>query len=354
MTLAPERRHIIDLIHQACADGARLKPVCTEVGISLRTYRRWYKKGKVQQDQRPLIVREPPSNKLSIEECQAIIETCNRKEYASLAPSQIVPTLLDSGVYLASESSFYRVLKRMKLQNHRGRSQIPTKRAKPTSFAASEPNQVWSWDITYLPSKVIGQFYYLYLFEDIFSRKIVGYEVHERECGELASKLVQRCILSEQCFNNDKPLVLHSDNGAPMKAFTMKAKLEELGVISSYSRPRVSNDNPYSEALFRTLKYRAQWPTSGFKSLNDARDWVQSFVDWYNFEHKHSKINFVTPAERHAGKDEAILSERKKVLEAAKQKNPKRWSGSVRNCEPAGVVMLNPDKKENLVLERTG
>jgi transposase InsO family protein len=354
MTSAPERKHIIDLIHKTFAEGARLKRVCSEAGISLRTYRRWYKQGKVQVDQRPLAVREAPSNKLSTEECQAIVETCNRPEYASLSPSQIVPTLLDLGTYLASESSFYRILSSMNLQNHRGRSQEPKKRAKPTSFAASEPNQVWSWDITYLPSKVIGQFYYLYLFEDIFSRKIVGYEVHERECGELASKLIQRCMLSEQCFNSKNPLVLHSDNGAPMKALTMKAKLEELGVMSSYSRPRVSNDNPYSEALFRTLKYRAEWPTSGFSSLNEARDWVQNFVDWYNFKHKHSKINFVTPAERHAGKDEVILSERKKVLEAAKQKNPKRWSGSVRDCNPAGVVMLNPDKLENLVLNRTG
>ncbi len=354
MTSAPEREHIIELIHQAFAEGARLKRVCAEAGISLRTYRRWYKQGKVQVDQRPLIVREPPSSKLSAEECQVIIETCNRPEYASLAPSQIVPTLLDLGTYLASESSFYRILNSMGLQNHRGRSQVPKKRAKPTSFAASKPNQVWSWDITYLPSNVIGQFYYLYLFEDIFSRKIVGYEVHERECGELASNLIQRCMLSEQCFNSKNPLVLHSDNGAPMKALTMKAKLEELGVMSSYSRPRVSNDNPYSEALFRTLKYRAEWPTSGFKSLSDARDWVQNFVNWYNFKHKHSKINFVTPVERHAGKDEAILSERKKVLEAAKQKKPKRWSGSVRDCSPAGVVMLNPDKKENLLLNRTG
>lgn len=354
MTSAPERKRIIQLIRKAFADGARLKPACAEAGISQRTYRRWYKKGKVQVDQRPLIVREPPRNKLSTEECQAIVEISNRAEYTSLAPSQIVPTLLDLGIYLASESSFYRILKNMDLQHHRGRSQAPQKRAKPTSFAACGPNQVWSWDITYLPTKVIGQFYYLYLFEDIFSRKIVGYEVHERECGDQASKLVQRCMLSEKCLNSEIPMVLHSDNGGPMKSLTMKAKLEELGVMSSYSRPRVSNDNPYSEALFKTLKYRPEWPSSGFNSLNDARDWVQDFVDWYNHKHKHSKINFVTPAVRHAGKDEAILAKRKQVLEAAKQKTPGRWSGSVRNCKPAGVVMLNPDKKEDLELEKTG
>ena len=184
------------------------------------------------------------------------------------------------------------------------------------------------------------------MFEDIYSRKIVGYEVHDRECGDLASQLVQRCMLREQCFN--QPLVLHSDNGAPMKAQTMRAKLDELGVQSSYSRPRVSNDNPYSEALFKTLKYRPNWPSSGFRGLAEARDWVNKFVGWYNLEHKHSKLNFVTPAERHAQMDGEILARRKQVLEQAKAERPKRWSRSVRNCTPIGAVMLNPDKLENI------
>ena len=349
MTSTSERQHLINLIREACCSGARLKPACLEAGISLRTYRRWYRDGNVQEDQRPLADRPVPLNKLTFDERQAIVDMCITSEYASLPPSQIVPSLLDQGVYLASESSYYRVLKEYDLVHHRGRSQPPRKLAKPTSFAASRPNQVWSWDITYLPTRVVGQFYYLYLFEDIFSRKIIGYEVHQRECGELASQLVQQCMLREQCFNASEPLVLHSDNGAPMKALTMKAKLEELGVMSSYSRPRVSNDNPYSESLFRTLKYRPEWPSLGFSSLDEARNWVQDFVIWYNNKHKHSKINFVTPAERHAGKDTAILAERRRVIEAARQKTPERWSGSVRNCKPADVVMLNPDKEEQNV-----
>ena len=320
--------------------------------MSLRTYRRWYKAGKIQEDQRPKVVRSAPKNKLSDAEIQAILAECNSSEHASLAPSQIVPTLMDRGVYLGSESSFYRILNKFEQLNRRGQSQSPSKKSKPTSFAASGPNEVWSWDITYLPSAVKGQFYYLYLFEDIFSRKIVGYEVHEKECGQLAANLVRRCMLREQCFNTK--LVLHSDNGAPMKSQTMKAKLEELGVQSSYSRPRVSNDNPYSEALFKTLKYCPQWPPSGFNSLDEARDWVQGFVCWYNDKHKHSRINFVTPAQRHAGLDGEILSKRKEVLEAAKAKNPSRWSGDVRNCEPVGVVMLNPDKLENIEVKATG
>lgn len=280
-------------------------------------------------------------NKLSEKERQAILDACNEPENASLPPSQLVPILLDQGIYLGSESSFYRTLNDNNQLNHRGRSKAPTKVAKPTSHIASGPNEVWSWDITYCASIVKGQFYYLYLFEDIYSRKVVGYEVHETECGERAAELVQRCMLKEQCFN--KPPVLHSDNGAPMKALTMKAKLEELGVLSSYSRPRVSNDNPYSEALFRTLKYRPEWPSSGFTSLNETRDWVENFVRWYNDKHRHSKINFVTPTQRHDGQDGMLLAKRKVVLNAAKTAHPIRWSGDVRNCDPAGPVSLNPD-----------
>jgi putative transposase len=324
-------------------DGCSINAACNETDISLRTYRRWLSKGEITVDKRPDAIRPEPSNKLSEEERQTILNTCNEPEYANLPPSQIVPTLLDEGIYHASESSYYRVLKAADQLHHRGRSQAPKNVGKPTSYTACKANELWSWDITYLASTVKGQFYYLYLFEDIFSRKVVGYEVYEQECGERAGNLLQRCMLREQCLNT--PLVLHSDNGAPMKAQTMKAKMEELGVLPSYSRPRVSDDNPYSEALFRTLKYRPEWPSSGFISLEAARDWVQTFVDWYNNKHRHSKINFVTPAQRHRGEDKAILASRKLVLEKAKKANPLRWSREVRNCQPAGPVSLNPEKE---------
>lgn len=342
-----EREERITLIQEANNNGARLHTACEAAGVNLRTYRRWFNRGEIRVDQRPLAKRPDPSNKLSEQEVQAVLDTCNTPEFASLPPSQIVPTLLDRGTYMASESTFYRVLNTHNQLNQRGRNRAASKKSKPSSFAAYKANEVWTWDITYLPTRVKGQFYYLYMFEDIFSRKIVGYEVHEHECGEKAAQLIQRCILNEQCFN--QPLVLHSDNGAPMKAQTMKAKLEELGVQSSHSRPRVSNDNAYSESTFRTLKYRPNWPSSGFIHLSDARDWVQDFVNWYNNEHKHSKINFVTPAERHAGKDQQILARRREVLEAAKAKRPNRWSKDVRNCKAVGVVMLNPDKPESLL-----
>lgn len=293
-------------------------------------------------DKRPLSIKPEPANKLTAQERQAIIDISNAPEYASLPPTQIVPTLLDKGEYIASESSFYRVLKAAEQLKHRGRQRTRKPMHKPTSYTATVANQVWTWDITYLPSGVRGQHYYLYMIEDIYSRKIVGYEVHERECGELAAQLLQRTLMREQCFN--QPLVLHSDNGAPMKSLTFKAKMEELHITSSYSRPRVSDDNPYVESLFRTLKYVPSWPSKGFAELEISRLWVEQFVVWYNTKHKHSRLNYVTPSERHNGQDKAVLAYRAKILSEHKKQKPERWSKEIRDCEPVGEVHLNPEK----------
>ena len=340
-----KRIKLVELIREAHQNGARLDKACEVAVLSKRTYRRWYKAGKVQADLRATAVRPEPANKLTEYERQQVLARCNEERFSSSPPSQIVPTLLDEGVYIASESTYYRILKANKLNNHRGRSRPAMARSKPMAYVAKGPNEIWSWDITYCASVIKGPFYYLYMFEDIYSRKIVGYEVHEQESGELAAQLMQRNMLREQCFN--QPLVLHSDNGAPMKCFTMKAKLEELGVTASLSRPSVSNDDPYSEALFRTLKYRPQWPSKGFKSLVETREWVDQFVTWYNEEHKHSKLNFVSPGKRHRMQDRDILSNREAVIEEAREINPIRWPNGIRNFEPIGAVMLNPDKERD-------
>lgn len=340
-----ERNQLVLLIQKAIQQGARTALACQEAEIDLRTYRRWFSKSQgVTGDKRPDTQRPVPSNKLTEIERKEIIAVCNQKEYANIPPSQIVPRLADEGVYLASESTFYRVLKACEQLQYRGKAKAPERRKLPTTHIATGPKQLWSWDITYLPSTVKGQYFYLYLFVDIFSRKIVGHEVYEKESGEYASNLLQRVVFKEQCFHI--PIVLHSDNGAPMKSLTLKAKMEELGVFASYSRPRVSNDNPYSEALFRTLKYCPKWPSEGFKSIEDARAWVDSFVEWYNTIHRHSQIGFVTPQQKHQGQDIELMEKRKSVYEAAKQRNPKRWSGNTRNWEAVDVVTLNPEKKE--------
>ena len=285
--------------------------------------------------------RPVPANKLSVQEREQILETCNQPEYADLPPSQIVPRLADKGVYQASESSFYRILKAADQLHHRGRAKAKQKRQPPTTHVAVSANEVWSWDISYLPSWVRGQFFYLYLIMDVFSRKIVGWEVHDREGGEEAATLIQRTVLAEHCFR--KPLVLHADNGSPMKSQTMQIKLYDLGIVPSHSRPRVSNDNPYSESLFRTLKYCPQWPSQGFESVQTAREWVSQFVRWYNEKHRHSKIRFVTPAQRHRGEDTKILARRNQLYVQAKEKHPARWSGKTRDWTTVGPVALNPE-----------
>jgi hypothetical protein len=187
-------------------------------------------------------------------------------------------------------------------------------------------------------------FFYLYLIIDIYSRKIVGWEVCERETAELAAQVLRRAVWAEGCVMS--PLVLHADNGSPMKGATMKAAMERLGVVPSFSRPRVSNDNPFSEALFRTCKYVPTWPTNGFATIEAARSWVGAFARWYNTEHRHSAIRFVTPDQRHRGEDQALLASRHDVYERARAERPGRWSGKTRNWSPIGPVWLNPERPE--------
>lgn len=276
----------------------------------------------------------------------------NNVEFADLPPSQIVPALADRGVYIASESTMYRILRKENMQCHRGRSKSPEKRNYPTTFVADGPNQVWTWDITWLNTYTRGIYYKLYMIIDIYSRKIVGWEVWTEETGELACELVERAILSEKIKN--KPLVLHSDNGAPMKSYTLKAKLEVLGVLSSYSRPRVSNDNPFSEAQFRTLKYRSNYPQDGFKTIDEAREWVANFVDWFNNKHYHSGLNFLTPNSRHNGGENKIMEHRKEVYESARKLYPQRFNKGIRNWDAPKKVALNPTDEIKTELKQEG
>ncbi|HFI3432774.1 TPA: IS3 family transposase, partial [Escherichia coli] len=258
-------------------NGARKSQACRCIGISVRTLQRWTNGKVITTDRRSDTVNRSPRNKLSEAERLRILELCNSPEFASLPPNVIVPTLADRGIYIASESSFYRVLKSANQLKKRSRE---CQYKRPDVLRAVAPNQVWSWDISYLPSGVRGQHFYLYMIVDIYSRKIIAAEVFASESGKHAAELLQRAIWNEKCSSSN--LVLHSDNGAPMRSYTLLAKMYALGVLSSYSRPRVSNDNPYSESLFRTLKYCPWWPENGFRTINDARIWVNRFVNWYN------------------------------------------------------------------------
>lgn len=330
---------ILELIQEAREAGARLGPCCEVVELDVRTVQRWLKHGPHGgEDSRNGPLRTP-KNKLSPEEREDVLKLVNSPEFADLAPHQIVPKLADMGMYVASESTIYRLLREAKLNTHRGRARPPTRRHRPQEYAATGPNQVWCWDITYLRSPVRGEYYYLYLFLDVWSRKIVGWDVFDRECNEVAATLFLQ-ICTENNIDPDG-LVLHSDNGGPMKGATMLATLEKLGVVKSFSRPRVSDDNPYVESIFRTCKYRPGFP-GVFESLDAAQAWVVDFVAWYNTEHQHSAIRFVTPQDRHEGRDVAILAQRKALYERAKATHPERWTRDTRNWTPIHTVKLNP------------
>jgi putative transposase len=329
------RTHSVLLIEQSQKAGSTLAKACQMIGVSVRTFERWRKNPFGDRRRGPLTV---PANKLSEIEREKIIATVNSAEFRDKSPAQIVPLLADEGVYLASESSIHRILKQEGQNAHRTRSK-PASITRPDEIIATAPNQVWSWDITFLKSEIVGIFFYLYLVMDIYSRKIVGFEVHEKQSSERAAEMITKICKTEGICQNQ--LILHSDNGKPMKGATMLATLQRLSVVPSFSRPSVSDDNPFSESLFKTLKYCPKFPTKPFASISAASKWVSDFVHWYNEEHLHSGINFVTPSSRHNGEDLNLLIKRKEVYAKAKLKNPARWSGSVRNWDQNKNVYLN-------------
>ncbi len=332
---------ILKGVDEAQRAGARFEPACEIIGLSPRTLERWRKpKGRADNRHGP---KTEPGNKLSAQERKQVLEVANSPRFRDKSPKQIVPTLADEGLYIASESTMYRVLREAGLQNNRGRAKAPSM-LRPKEHCATGSNQVWSWDITYLRSPMRGEFYYLYLILDVWSRKIVGATVYEREEGEYASELFRQAVKVEGIEDTDK-LFVHSDNGSPMKGSTLKATFDLLGVTPTYSRPQVSNDNPYSESVFRTVKYRPEFPKKPFESLEAATQWVEAFVKWYNTEHLHSSISFTTPADRHSGAANEILLKRQRVYEAARRQNPERWSKKTRAWRAPDVVFLNPSKE---------
>ena len=333
------RLQVMSLVKRACEMGCSRKIACETLGLGLRTLERWEKYPHVPDRRRGSIYS--PRNKLSEQERNRIIEVINKKEYGSLTPCQIVPKLADQGDYIGSESTIYRLLKEKQMLCHRSKARQRTPYRKPSSCSATLSNQVWSWDITFLQSPIKGKFYYLYMIMDIFSRKIVGFKVYEEQTAENAAVLAKESYAREKI--DGKKIKLHSDNGSPMKGATMLIALQKLGVVASFSRPSVSNDNAFSEALFRTLKYCPEYPSSPFESIAEANKWVSHFVKWYNTQHLHSGIKFLTPISRHNGDEEVIIKNRQSVYEEARMSNPIRWTGKTRNWLPDAEVLLNPE-----------
>lgn len=328
---------IQDLVDEAVAGGARRSKACEVLGLPARTLERWAHKS----DDMRHGPKHVPANKLSTAERKVVLEIATSAEFRDQSPKQIVPKLADRDSYVASESTFYRVLREAGLQRRRGRARPPVPR--PLGPAANGPWQLAAWDITYLRSHIRGQFFYLYLVEDVWSRKILGWDVHDIESSDLAAELVERIRKTAGPDVDLRGWILHSDNGGPMKGATMLATMHRLGIVPSFSRPRVSDDNAYAESLFRTLKYCPEYPSRGFASVEDARAWVARFVAWYNDQHLHSGIGFVTPSSRHAGLDLELLARRRTVYARACLRRPERWSRQPRPWTRPEVVTLIPE-----------
>jgi transposase InsO family protein len=345
MTRREDRQTLAAEIASACAAGARLAPACGLAGIDPRTFQRWRDgDGEVKADRRPGAVRPTPRHALSEAERARIVALANEPRFADVPPARIVPALADEGVYVASEASFHRVLRAHGQLRRRGRARPPRTAGPPSTHVATGPGQVWCWDVTFLPGRVRGRWFYLFLILDLWSRKVVGHEVHETDQAEHAAHLVRRTALAEGIHARAHRPVLHGDNGPSVKGTTVLAMLHWLGIAPSHSRPRVSDDNAFAEALFRTAKYRPDFPAAGFAGLAEARRWAAEFVRWYNHEHRHGGIRHVTPAQRHGGEDGPILAARHALYRRARESNPRRWSGRTRDWTPIGAVTLNPER----------
>lgn len=337
------KKESVELISEAFNNGARLFKACDVLKISVSTYRRWQKnsypdkrKGSAKK-----VVR-----KLDSEEREKIVQICCSDEYKDDNPYKIHASLLDKGIYIASISSFYRILRENGLVKYRGNTKAPRNINKPEPKIATGPNQVWCWDITWLHQEVRGLYYYAYTIIDIWDRSIVKWCIHDREDQILAEELFEEALRD----NNYPNVAVHSDNGNPMKGVSLLALFYDLGISNSYSRPRVSNDNPFIESWFKTLKYGISYP-GRFSSLAFAREWFAKFVEKYNSTHKHSGLYYMTPNAVRNGKYEKIIGNRNRVMLEAKDKNPLRWSRHVKQLPLEHKVVLNPDSLTTIELK---
>lgn len=277
-----------------------------------------------------------PTNKLGAAERAAILSALNSPEFVDLAPMQVYTKLLDQGIYLGSLSTFYRVLEENEQVKERRRLATHPPRTVP-ELVATGPGQVYTWDITKLAGPIKGKYFDCYMMVDIYSRFIVGAHVHATESGVLAVEMMK------EIFGiHGIPDVVHADRGTSMTSKTVAALLSDLEVTRSHSRPRVSNDNPYSEALFKTLKYGPEFPER-FASVHDASSFIGGFVDWYNHHHQHSGIGFHTPANVHFGHASGIARERSATLAAARAKHPERFTtnSDPKILAPPGAAWIN-------------
>ncbi len=315
---------------------------CMAFGVKARSYR--YRR-QVHEGRLPLRKRSaskprtPHPSTLTREEKLRVLQELCSERFCDLSPAQVYTTLLDEGTHLCSVRQMYRLLEDHDLLLERRRGGHARRGLYPIpQLEASGPNQCWTWDITRHPGPTRGIYYHLYTILDIFSREVVGWTLAARESEGIARGLIGKTC--ERQGIDPKQLTLHADRGAPMMALSMAELLHDLGVHKSHSRPRVSNDNPYSEAQFKTLKYRPDYPQR-FASLQAARTWCREFFDWYSHTHYHSGIGYLRPADLHAGRHREILEHRQKVLDAAYAAHPERFHRRPKPAAPPSRAWIN-------------
>lgn len=346
MVIEQQRVLLCETIDAGVAQGARIAPLCDALGIHPRTYKRW----KQDPVDRRKGSQRTTKQALSAEERQQIIDVCTTERFQDTTPAEIVAILAEEGTYLGSERSFYRVLNAAGLLHHRTNSRPPRTHHHPPELKATAPDQVFTWDITWLPSFVTGIFWYCYAVIDIWSREIVGWTIQSNESEEHARTLFH----SIKQRRSLQGTWVHSDNGSPMRGATFSVWLATMGMFLSHSRPMVKNDNPYIESFFKTLKYHAAYP-GRFRSIDDARTWMGDFIAWYNTAHRHSGLGYITPQQRRSGMDIALFARRNETLQKAFEEHPERFRKSgPKQWKSCREVYLNPSQEtRRLILQKT-
>lgn len=330
-------------IARSLSEEVNIKQACMALSVPRASFYRWWGLERFDPINRPLKIHPLA---LSKEEEDAVLKILHSTRFVDNSPQEIYNTLLDEGNYLCSIRTMYRILHKHKEVKER-RNQLVHPNYKKPELLAEKPNEIWSWDITKLKGPVKWTYYYLYVILDIFSRYVVGWMIANRELASLATRLIEESCEKQRIHQNQ--LVIHSDRGSSMTSKSVALLLSDLGIAKSLSRPQVSNDNPFSEAQFKTMKYRPEFPNR-FGCIQDARLFCQSFFNWYNTEHYHSGIGFQKPADVQYGRAEQIIKERQVVLERAFMKYPERFKGRMPTQAPLPLaVWINkpmPEKGE--------
>lgn len=327
------------------ADTVGKKAACKALAVPRATFYRHAKgeKTMAEKSQRPA-----PPLALSPQERQEVLDVAHEERFWDASPYQIYATLLDEGRYIASIRTFYRVLAANQ-EVHERRRQVSRPRYQKPELLATRPNEVWSWDITKLKGPAKWTYFHLYVIMDIFSRYVVGWMVAHRESATLAKRLIADTCEKQKVAREH--LTLHADRGSSMKSKLVAHLLSDLGVTKTHSRPYVSNDNPYSEAQFKTLKYSPAFPER-FGSIQDAREFCQQFFKWYNSVHKHTGIALITPEQVHYGQAEKIQAQRAVVLESAFKEHEKRFKGKMPKPLPLpeAAWINKPEESQEAIL----